>query len=90
METRVLIKLSLIIDKMGIKNDLINIEADTNEVVGKKLIATLIANLHKAENEIYDFIAMYKEITVEEAQKVNVIEVLKEVLKIDGIQDFLA
>lgn len=90
METRVLIKLSLIIDKMGIKNDLINIEADTNEVVGKKLIATLITNLYKAENEIYDFIAMYKEITVEEAQKVNVIEVLKEVLKIDGIQDFLS
>lgn len=90
METRILIKLSLIIDKMGIKNDLINIEADSNEVVGKKLLGTIIANLHKAENEIYDFVAMYKEVTQEEAKTMNVIEILKEILRIDGIQDFLS
>ena len=51
METRVLIKLSLIIDKMGIKNDLVNIEGKSNEEVGKELIGILIANLHKAEEE---------------------------------------
>ena len=73
METRVLIKLSLIIDKMGIKNDLVNIEGKSNEEVGKELIGILIANLHKAENEIYDFIAMYKGITAEEAQTANII-----------------
>lgn len=90
METRILIKLSLIIDKMGIKNDLVNIESKSNEEVGKELIGILIANLHKAENEIYEFIAMYKDITPEEAQTANVIEILKEVLKIDGIKDFLS
>lgn len=90
MEARYLIKLSLIIDKMGIKDDLVNIETKTNEEVGKELIGILIANLHKAENEIYEFIAQYKEITVEEAQRANIIEILKEILKIDGLQDFLS
>ena len=56
MKTKVLIKLSLIIDKMGIAKDIKNIDKETNEEVGKELITLLITNLHKAENEIYEFI----------------------------------
>lgn len=89
MKTKVLIKLSLIIDKMGIAKDIKNIDKPTDEEVGKELITLLITNLHKAENEIYEFIAYYKEITKEEAEEVDVIPVLKQILKIDGMKDFL-
>jgi len=89
MKTKVLIKLSLIIDKMGIAKDIKNIDKPTDEEVGKELITLLITNLHKAENEIYEFIAYYKGITKEEAEEVDVIPVLKEILKIDGMKDFL-
>lgn len=89
MKTKVLIKLSLIIDKMGIAKDIKNIDKETNEEVGKELITLLITNLHKAENEIYEFIADYKKITKEEAEEVDVIPVFKELLKIEGMKDFL-
>lgn len=89
MKTKVLIKLSLIIDKMGIAKDIKNIEKETNEEVGKELITLLITNLHKAENEIYEFIADYKKITKEEAEEVDVIPIFKELLKIEGMKDFL-
>lgn len=89
MKTKVLIKLSLIIDKMGIAKDIKNIDKETNEEVGKELITLLITNLHKAEKEIYEFIADYKKITKEEAEEVDVIPIFKELLNIDGMKDFL-
>lgn len=89
MKTKVLIKLSLIIDKMGIAKDIKNIDKETNEEVGKELITLLITNLHKAEKEIYEFIADYKKITKEEAEEVDVIPIFKELLKIEGMKDFL-
>lgn len=89
MKTKLLIKLSLIIDKMGIAKDIKNIEKETNEEVGKELITLLITNLHKAENEVYEFIADYKKITKEEAEETDVIPILKELLNIEGMKDFL-
>ena len=89
MKTKILIKLSLIIDKMGIADDIKKIDKPTNEEVGKELIMLLITNLHKAENEIYEFVAMYKGITKEEAEELDVIPVLKEILNIEGMKDFL-
>ncbi len=89
MKTKVLIKLSLIIDKMGIAKDIKNIEKETNEEVGKELITLLITNLHKAENEVYEFIAYYKGITKEQAEEVDVISLFKELLNIEGMKDFL-
>lgn len=89
MKTKVLIKLSLIIDKMGIANELKNIDKPTEEEVGKELITLFITNLHKAEKEIYQFIADYKKITVEEAEDIDIIPVFKELLKIEGMKDFL-
>jgi hypothetical protein len=89
MKTKILIKLSLIIDKMGIAKDIKNIDKPTNEEVGKELIMLLITNLYKAENEIYEFIADYKKITKEEAEELDVIPVFKELLNIEGMKDFL-
>lgn len=89
MKTKILIKLSLIIDKMGIANEIKNIDKPTDEEVGKELIMLLITNLHKAENEIYEFIGQYKGITKKEAEEIDVIPVFKEILKIEGMKDFL-
>lgn len=89
MKTKILIKLSLIIDKMGIADDIKKIDKPTDEEVGKELIMLLITNLHKAENEIYQFIADYKDISKEEAEELDVIPLFKEILNIEGMKDFL-
>ena len=89
MKTKILIKLSLIIDKMGIADDIKKIDKPTNEEVGKELIMLLITNLHKAEDEIYGFIADYKDISREEAEEWDVIPLFKEILNIEGMKDFL-
>lgn len=89
MKTKILIKLSLIIDKMGIADDIKKIDKPTDEEVGKELIMLLITNLHKAENEIYQFIADYKGISKEEAEELDVIPLFKEILNIEGMKDFL-
>lgn len=89
MKTKMLIKLSLIIDKMGIAKEIKEIDKPTDEEVGKELIMLLITNLHKAEEEIYNFIADYKGITKEEAEELDIIPVLKELLNIEGMKDFL-
>lgn len=90
MSTEILMKLSMIIDKMEIKDELVNLYGKTDEEVGKQLISLLICRLYKAENEIYSFIATYKNISEEEAKKANIVEIIKEVIKIDGIKDFLS
>lgn len=89
MKTKILIKLSLIIDKMGIAKEIKEIDKPTDEEVGKELIMLLLTNLHKAEEEIYKFIAEYKGITKEEAEEIDVISVFKELLNIEGMKDFL-
>lgn len=89
MKTKTLIKLSLILDKMEIAEAIKNIDKPTNEEVEKELIMLLITNLHKAENEVYEFIAYYKDVTKEEAEDVDVISVFTELLHIEGMKDFL-
>lgn len=96
LSTETLMNLSAIIDKMEIGQDLKNMVIETGdeekdkEEIGKQLIVLLITKLHKAKEEVYNFISEYKGISVEEAKKVNAIEVIKEVLAIDGTTDFLS
>lgn len=90
MTTELVLKLSAIIDKMGIAKELVTIDKASNEEVGKEIVALLISNLHKAADEVYDFIANYKGITTEEAKKVNVIDLFKELTSTEGIKDFLS
>jgi hypothetical protein len=88
METQVFIKLSAMIDKMGI--DLSTIQGKTNEETGLKMISIIIKNIYKAEQELYELIALKNKIETEEAKKINVIAFIKELMKVDGMADFLA
>lgn len=89
MKTRHLIKLSKIIDKIEIKDALVSIEEDDTKEVAKRILGLLISNLYKAEKEIYEFVADYKGITIEEAENEDIIKLLTDVLDVDRIKDFL-
>ena len=90
MNAQLLMKISLIIDKMEIANDIMNIDRSSNEEVGRALIALIISKMYKAENEIYEVIAEYKSISVEEAKKTEIIPILKDLLKLKDVKDFLS
>ena len=90
MKTKHLIKLSKIVDKLEIKNELTSIKGESNEEIAEKLLALIITNLYKAEQEIYEFIAVYKGITVEEAENEDIIKLLTDIFDIKGMKDFLS
>lgn len=90
MKTKDIIKLSAVIDKMDIRKEMNSIDGKTNEEIGTQIITLFISKLYKAEDEIYDFISSYKNITKEEAMEIDIVALLKELLKIDGIQGFLS
>ncbi len=107
ISTKDIMLLSEIISKMGISEELKNINGDTTEEVGTELIILLITNLHKADYEIYKFIANYKNYfdesmtednpeyvkmydqAIKKAQKEDFVAVMKEILNIEGVTDFL-
>lgn len=90
MNTKSLIRLSMIIDKIGIKEQLTQIDKKTKEEIGTEVITLLICNLHKAEDEVYDFISCYSKCTKEEAEEKDVVELFKGLLGTKGMKDFLA
>lgn len=96
ISTKVAIKMSAIVDKMEIGQQLKDLNVETGdeqkdrEELGKQLIILIISKLYKAENEIYELIALCKNITVEEAQNIAVIPFLKELFGIAGVTDFLS
>ena len=91
-----LMNLSAIVDKMEIGKDLKDMVVETGdaekdkEEIGKQLIVLLITKLHKAKDEVYEFISGYKGISIEEAKQADVIKIIKEVLAIEGTADFLS
>lgn len=116
ISTETLIKLTSIIDKMNIADELKNIDKPTTEELGTEILVLFMTNLYKAEKEIYDFVishvGLFKEPTVdesienydevykkeyeknyklalEEAKKYDFISIIKGLLKIDGMSDFL-
>lgn len=89
MKTQELIKLSAIVSKLGIKDELKNIDKATNEEVGKELLMIFINNLYKAEEEVYQFVATRNKISVDEAKEVDIIAFFKDFLKIEGLSSFL-
>lgn len=60
ISTKDIMLLSEIISKMGISEELKNINRDTTEEVGTELIILLTTNLYKADNLVYKFIANHK------------------------------
>lgn len=95
IEAETLILASAMIDKMGIKDSLKNLEINTGdpkkdqEELGKELMVLLITNLHKAKEELYNLISSYKKIDIEAAKHIDIIEFLKEIFAIPGLKDFL-
>lgn len=96
LSTETLMQLSACIDKMEIGEKLKDLNVETGdeakdrEELGKQLIILIITNLHKAKEEIYELIANYKKMSVEEAKKTEIIPIIKELLGVDGAIDFLS
>jgi hypothetical protein len=92
---KILCKLSLIINKMGISSLImkLNVESgdetrDNKELV-KELISLFMDNLYKAEKEIVELISLMKDISKEEAENEDVISIFKELLTDERIKSFL-
>lgn len=79
------LKLSAIIDKLELK---INNPDANAEQVGADLMMQVISKAHKAEKEIYSFVAEIKGITIEEAQNINLIEFIKELVSDESVMGF--
>lgn len=96
LNTEMIMHLSACIDKMEIGQELKEMEVNTgdskkdNEELSKQLLILIISKIYKAKDEIYEMIADYKGITIEEAKKVEIIPIIQEILGIEGIQDFLS
>lgn len=96
IETEIIMSLSEIIDKMGIANELKQLEVNTGdekkdlEKLGQEVIILIFTKLYKVKDEVYDLISKYKKISIEEAKTEDAIGIFKEILNIDGVKDFLS
>lgn len=95
LNTKLLCKISKLINKMGISSLImkINVEsgndsADKQEVV-KELLALIVDNLYKVEDEITDFIAELKGISKEEAENEDIIPIIQELMQNEKFKSFL-
>ena len=96
LSTEMIMNLSAIIDKMDIAEQLRSLEINTgntkkdNEELGKQLLVLIISKIYKAKDEVYGLIALYKNIDIEEAKKVEIIPILQEILGLEGLKSFLS
>lgn len=95
LNTKLLCKISKLINKMGISSLImkINVESgndsvDKQEVV-KELLALIVDNLYKVEDEITDFIAELKGISREEAEDEDIILIIQELMQNEKFKSFL-
>lgn len=79
------LKLSAIIDKLDIK--IIDPKA-SQEQIGADLMIQIMSKAHKAEQEIYAFVAETKGISAKEAEKVDLIQFVKELVSDAGVVNF--
>lgn len=79
------LKLSAIIDKLDLK--ITDPKADANKV-GADLMMQIISKAHKAEKEIYAFVAEIKGITPQEAENVDLAQFVKELVSDSGVASF--
>ena len=85
MNIKQAMKLSAIIDKMGIK---ISNAKGSQEDIGADLIMQLVSKAYKAEKEIYAFISDLKKITPTEAEEIDLIEFIKEMQEVNNLKGF--
>ncbi len=62
-------------------------KADANKV-GADLMMQIISKAHKAEKEIYAFVAETKGITPQEAENVDLVQFMKELASDAGVVNF--
>lgn len=79
------IKISAIIDKLDMK---ITDPKATQEQVGADLIMQIVSKAHRAEQEIYNLVAEIKGVTIKDAEQVDLVEFIKDILSNAGIMDF--
>lgn len=92
MNVKILSKISMVINKMEISsmiNDIDFTKEISNDELGKILIKAVLDNFYKAENEFIDLIASVKGISKEEAENVDVIQFVMDLLKDEKIKSFL-
>jgi len=78
LTSKTLIRLSLIMDKMGIASEIASIDKPTNEEVGKALFSLIFSKLYKVEKEVYEWLAEVKGISVEEAAELDLMQLFEE------------
>lgn len=96
--------LSSIMDKLNIDTNTINKyfkmgEAgkgkSKNEIerlqkkIGMEIMIDLGKKIHLVKEELIEFISIYKEISIEDAKKLNIIDFFKEIAKDEDIKSFL-
>ena len=79
------LKLSAIIDKLDLK--ITDPKADAIKI-GADLMMQIISKAHKAEKEIYAFVAEVKGITQQEAENVDLVKFIKEIASDAGVINF--
>jgi predicted peroxiredoxin len=79
------IKLSAIIDKLGLK---ITDPKASQEQIGADLMMQIISKAHKAEQEIYAFVAEIKGVSVKEAENIDLVQFVKELFSDAGVVNF--
>ena len=79
------LKISAIVDKLELK---ITNPEGSQEQVGSDMIMQILSRAHRAEQEIYALVSEIKGCTAKEAEKVDLIEFIKEVMANTGIMDF--
>lgn len=95
LNTKLLCKMSRLINKMGISSLIMKINVNTGndnidkQEVAKELIALIIDNLYKVEDEITDFISELKGISKEEAANEDIIPIIQELIKNEKFKSFL-
>lgn len=92
MNVKILSKISMVINKMEISsmiNDIDFTKEISNDELGKMLVKAILDNFYKAENEFIDLIALVKGISKEEAENVDVIQFVMDLLKDEKIKSFL-
>jgi len=62
---------------------------DIKNKIGMKIVLKLGTKIHEVRNELVKFISIYKDITEKEAEKVNVIEIAKELMEDKEFTNFL-
>lgn len=79
------LKLSAIIDKLDLK---ITDPKASQEQIGADLMMQIVRKAYRAEKEIYAFVAEIKGITAKEAESVDLVQFVKELISDAGVMSF--